>query len=515
MVALLLAPPAAAWAQRDFDDPASDDPSQQLDGGTPAGVPYPNVQRDDTPNDPGYDRAEPDDPDGGTSTNIFEERFDLFGFASERTRDEAKYLDPNGDKFGSSQVSGFNAAGGWKRTTGDPEVAVAVLDTGIDWGNSGVRTQVALNRKELLLPQNAAGEEAAEYDANGDGAFNVDDYAADPRVDDGTPTGQDLIRVFSDGHDGLGGPTEDNGYVDDIAGWDFFDDDNDPADTSSYFAAGGHGTGRMREAAERGNDDAGELGVCPKCQVMPVRVWDTFVSDQNSFFMGVVYATDNGAEVIAGADGGLYHSAFAERASQYAYDNGVVQAFSGNDLNTGNHNYPAAYDHAMLIEGVVGDTEGLGMDLPEHEDDPGIRDAIIDILEEVPFIGHDGSAEHLLPQREHGTVRRQVVDLDAGPDGLDEHRQGGRRGGAGDLRRSPGGGHHDLSPDELRALLEQTAEDVLPGDTAGIGTPDPAQEGFDTHFGYGRANVGEAVVMRLRAGYRPRRRSPRPTGTPR
>ncbi len=45
--------------------------------------------------------------------------------------------------------------------------------------------------------------------------------------------------------------------------------------------------------------------------------------------------------------------------------------------------------------------------------------------------------------------------------------------------------------------MEQTAEDILPGDTGpppvGKGTPDPAQEGFDTHFGYGRANVGEAA----------------------
>ena len=51
----------------------------------------------------------------------------------------------------------------------------------------------------------------------------------------------------------------------------------------------------------------------------------------------------------------------------------------------------------------------------------------------------------------------------------------------------------DLSADEARALLEQTAEDVLQPNTVGTGTPDPAQPGFDTHFGYGRADVGAAV----------------------
>ena len=66
--------------------------------------------------------------------------------------------------------------------------------------------------------------------------------------------------------------------------------------------------------------------------------------------------------MIEGANGSLYHSAFAERASQYAYDHGVVQTFSGDDLNTGNHNYPANYGHAMLIQGTVPDTMGLGED---------------------------------------------------------------------------------------------------------------------------------------------------------
>ncbi len=482
---------------RNFDAPKSDDPSQQLDRGAPAGVPYPNVQRDDTPNDPAYDRAEPGEPDGGTSSSIFEERFDLFGFASERTRGAtgARYLDPGGPNVGSSQVSGFNAAGAWKRTRGNPEVAVAVLDTGINWGNGGVRTQIALNEEELLPPRPANPDAPlGGYDLNGNGAIDVDDYKNDPRVNDASPTGQDLIRAFSNGVDDDDGGNG-NGYIDDIAGWDFFDDDNDPSDTSSYFAARNHGTGRMNEAAERGDDRTGELGVCPKCQVMPVRIWDTFVSDQNSFFMGVVYATDNGAEVIVGADGGLYHSAFAEQASQYAYDKGVVQTYSGDDLNTANHNYPAAYDHAMLIEGVVADSEGLGMDLPEQDGDPGIRNQVLEALE---LAGIGTMAPLRTYFRSANTAQfggKSSISMQ-GPTGSTNT---GKAGGAAALVISAALEEGiELSPDELRALLEQTAEDVLPLDTGntpatGTGTADPAQVGFDTHFGYGRANVGEAV----------------------
>ena len=74
--ALLLSIAAASAAGRDFDNPASHVTSQQF-GLT-------SVQRQDTPTDSGYDNAEADDEDGlPTSTNLYDERFDLFGFPSE------------------------------------------------------------------------------------------------------------------------------------------------------------------------------------------------------------------------------------------------------------------------------------------------------------------------------------------------------------------------------------------------------------------------------------------------
>ena len=71
----------------------------------------------------------------------------------------------------------------------------------------------------------------------------------------------------------------------------------------------------------------------------------------------------------------------------------------------------------------------------------------------------------------------------------------GKAAGAAALVIAAAREHGDtLSADETRGLLEQTAEDVLPANTVGTGTPDPAQEGFDTHFGYGRVNLGAAVA---------------------
>src|SRR5206468_19386 len=97
------------------------------------------------------------------------------------------------------------------------------------------------------------------YDANGDGVVNVEDYACDPAVSvawspgrtgpAGLVTGQDLIHAFGDcqvdeathatSNCGSGAhyDNDGNGYANDIAGWNFFDNPNDPTDRSSYFAA--------------------------------------------------------------------------------------------------------------------------------------------------------------------------------------------------------------------------------------------------------------------------------------
>ena len=507
----LLVPAVALGAPRDFDDPASNDASQQfqLNGG--------HVQREDTPNDPEYDRSEPDDEDAGSVTgtsSLFEERFDLFGFPSQLTEDTAKYRE--GPHALQPMVSGFNAAGAWKLSRGRSDVAVAILDTGIEWDNGGLRRKIALNAGELPTPASEPeldplepGEDCSTYtaedDANGDGSFNVVDFACDQRVDpnagaDGVEDrvdGQDLIAAFG----GDGSDDDDNGFVDDVAGWDFFDNDNDPHDASSYFAAANHGTGRAEEVAEQADDGESALGVCPDCQVMPVRIWDVFVSDGNTFGMGILYATDNGAEVIEGANGSLYHSAFTESASQYAYEQGVVQTYSGDDLNTANHNYPANYNHTMLIQGTVPDTIGLGLDFGEQAKS---------FLQGLPGGISLGTQIPVTTYFRNANTSQFGGHSSLSMEGATGSENTGKAAGAAALVISAAREERvELRPDETRVLLEQTAEDITGGPTgvlgnvAGVGLPDPAHDGWDLHFGWGRANVGRAVaVAKQRAGER-------------
>ncbi|MGH3345305.1 MAG: hypothetical protein ACRDPK_21055 [Carbonactinosporaceae bacterium] len=179
-------------------------------------------------------------------------------------------------------VKGVGLNRAWEVSTGRPDVVIAVLDSGVRWEEAQpqLTRKYQLNRGELPVP--AGGPNGDDwrfggYDVNGDGAFTTADYAAGMRLawhgervtltefaDDENRVldPADLIRVFSDGVDDDG-----NGYVDDISGWDFFENDNNPLDDVDY----GHGTGGAHDSAAEA-DLAGhdEVGTCPNCMMMPL-----------------------------------------------------------------------------------------------------------------------------------------------------------------------------------------------------------------------------------------------------
>jgi hypothetical protein len=257
----------------------------------------------------------------------------------------------------------------WETTLGRPDVVIAVHDSGIEWHNEGAMTNLRfktwLNEGELPEPNHdraqplvADGQQAAcgtyvnADDANGDGVFNLRDYACDSRVDLTDPrrvgpagmlTPQDLLIAFSDSADDDG-----NGFRDDVVGWDFLDDDNDPYDDVHY----GHGTGEAQDSAAEA-DNGGELGTCPNCMAMHIRVGDSFIADVNRFAEGVLYATDNGAHVIQEALGTLNNSRLSRQAVNYAYRHGVTVIASAADEAAQHNNWPSSLPHVVLVNSVT------------------------------------------------------------------------------------------------------------------------------------------------------------------
>ncbi|MEA2179305.1 MAG: hypothetical protein QOG77_2602, partial [Solirubrobacteraceae bacterium] len=305
--------------------------------------------RANAPNDEHFDRCEADNEGGSQCGSYAEEQLGAFGFSPDSANQlpsvlavphyvtgtkytDCTQLDKQGQDANAAaegadnqqsrclQIGGVRTDTAHKYSTGDPGTVVAILDTGIRWDAAELIEQVHLNRGELPLP---AG--SGVYDRNGDGAFTVSDYAG--QVDkaagddeaDSVLDGSDLIATFSDGTD-----ADRNGYVDDIAGWDFFDDDNDPLDSSSCCSAENHGTHRAEGALARTNNGNGDIGMCPRCQLMPLRVWDTFVVPTDNYAMGTVYAAANGASVVEGAVGGLTNTQFARQAFSYADRQGLA-----------------------------------------------------------------------------------------------------------------------------------------------------------------------------------------------
>ena len=152
---------------------------------------------------------------------------------------------------------------------------------------------------------------------------------------------QDVLIAFSDGDD-----DDSNGFVDDMVGWDFLDDDNDPFDDVQY----GHGTGEARDSSGEA-DNGGDIGACPNCMVIHMRVGDSFIADSNRFAQAAIYATDNGVDVIQEALGTLNNSSLSRAAVEYAYEHGVTVIASAADEAAQHHNWPSslpARDHREL-----------------------------------------------------------------------------------------------------------------------------------------------------------------------
>jgi len=178
-------------------------------------------------------------------------------------------------------VTGASIDKAWEKTTGRPDVVIAVHDSGIRWNDGGflvdLNNKTWLNRGELPIPDWGSPHPNDAYNRNGDGFFNILDYcpnaadelncggSGDSRVRGSSTANdtdynangwidpEDLIFKFSDGVDDDG-----NGYVDDFVGWDTFEDDNDPFDEVQY----GHGTGEARDSTAEVNN-GGDAGVCP------------------------------------------------------------------------------------------------------------------------------------------------------------------------------------------------------------------------------------------------------------
>ncbi|MBC7247147.1 MAG: VCBS repeat-containing protein [Actinobacteria bacterium] len=244
-------------------------------------------------------------------------------------------------------VTGDAVEEAWGITTGRPDAVIAVLDAGIRWHDAGIMRdlvrKIYLNTGEIPPPPGADG-----WDRNGDGIFNVDDFAGDARVSDRNGNGvldpQDLIRVFSDGED-----DDANGYVDDIAGWDFLEDDNDPWDESDV----GSGDRACAWSGAEANNGSGVPGTCPNAMLLVVRVGYASPVDAGRFAQGVIFAVDSGAWVIQSGMESAGAASFAQAAVDYACARGVPVILPADGAPLAGDEGPVACERTVQANAVT------------------------------------------------------------------------------------------------------------------------------------------------------------------
>jgi len=195
----------------------------------------------------------------------------------------------------------INAPSAWGLATGE-DVIIAVIDTGVDYNHPDINDNIWLNYNEL------------------NGIAGVDD-------------------------DG-------NGLVDDIKGWDWYYNDNDPID--DY----GHGTHVAGIAAAEGDNNEGIIGIAHNAKIMALKVfnyWGWGVASDVA--KAVRYAADMGARVI-NCSFGMAYSQLLIDAFQYAYSKGcIIVGAAGNedDVIT---DYPAKLDYTIAV-GALSDDDSV------------------------------------------------------------------------------------------------------------------------------------------------------------
>ncbi len=383
----------------------------------------------------------------------------------------------------------------WGVELGDPDVVVAVLDSGMQWRDPEVMADLAentyLNCAELPPPLPPA-EGPDPYDTNGDGRCTVADYENDPRVWDRNGNGvidpEDLILTpeFNTGRDDSG-----TGFVDDIAGWDFVNNDNNPFDSADY----GHGVGQTLNAVApfEGTD---RFGMCPACRHLPVRVADTFIAEGGRFAAGVLFSVDSGADVIGEALGAISNPPQAQQAIDAAHRRGVPVVASMADEQSQHANLPAALNHTIPVNSIT-DAAFLG-DITNQL--AGRRDSLalngctnfggITWIS-VPSNGCSSEATG------NGSGLAGLIGSAARRSGIEPHPDLVAQGRAGP-------GRNVLSADEVAQIMRATADDIdfsTPNardganrfrDDLGQGRFE-TRRGWDATHGYGRANAYEMV----------------------
>ncbi|MBD3217219.1 MAG: S8 family serine peptidase [candidate division Zixibacteria bacterium] len=265
-----------------------------------------------------------------------------------------------------------------------------------------------------------------------------------------------------------------NGFVDDISGWDFTGEgtiggplpDNDPMD---WF---GHGTHCAGIIAATANNGIGIAGAADNCVIMPLKIFPLMLS---SFAAeAIVYAADNGADVINMSFGYPWHIEVLEDALAYANSRGVVLCASAGNDGGSYLNFPAGSPYTMAVSASNSSNKMAAFSTyGDHISVCAPGEAVLSLrANESDIYAEYGEPDvHIISEDYYiasGTSMSgpHVAAVSAWVRAV-----------------SPG-----LVPGQVQSIIENTSTDILSPLENG-----PAMPGWDKYTGFGCVNLSEAV----------------------
>ncbi|TAF32066.1 MAG: T9SS C-terminal target domain-containing protein [Cytophagales bacterium] len=305
---------------------------------------------------------------------------------------------------------------GWAIEKGSSNVVVAIIDTGTDLLHPELKERLWKNSKEI--PGN-----------------NNDD--------------------------------DNNGYVDDIFGWDFTETDNNPSDVD------GHGTHVAGTVGAIPDNRIGVAGVDWNCRLMTVKALSDLGSGSFEWIaQSIYYAADNGADVINMSLSGSSDGLLLQEAVNYAViQKGVVVVVAMGNNNSSVARFPAACIGVI----AVGST-----DARDFRSDPFTVGSVRGGSNYGPHIWVVAPGSNIISLGVNSGMGRII----SGTSMATPHVAGLV---SLLLAQDP-----TRTPEDIRNILKFSSDDV-------VGRGDEDTRGFDIYHGYGRINARRALSFRLTA----------------